>query len=77
MTNPSVLNSMAGDTTELAKEATLNKVSNKLDNLNVEVDLSSVAKQGENQEATMSAVYEAIGNVQNALTTINDTLGTL
>jgi hypothetical protein len=33
------------DTTELAKEVTLNEVSNKLDNLNVEVDLSGVAKE--------------------------------
>lgn len=45
------------DTTELAKESTLNAMSSKLDNLNVEVDLSSVSKQGENQEATNSAIY--------------------
>jgi hypothetical protein len=51
------------DTTELAKEATLNAVSSKLDNLNVEVDLSGVAKQGENQEATNSAIYEAIKGI--------------
>jgi hypothetical protein len=65
------------DTTELAKESTLNAVSSKLDNLNVEVDLSNVAKQGENQEATNSKILEEIGNVATALTAINDTLGTL
>ena len=48
------------DTTELAKESTLNAVSSKLDNLSVEVDLSSVAKQGENQEATNSAIYSKL-----------------
>jgi hypothetical protein len=47
----------------LAKEATLNAVSSKLDNLNVEVDLSGVAKQGENQEATNSAIYEAVKGI--------------
>ena len=51
------------DTTELAKEATLNEVSNKLDNFNVEVDLSSVAKQGENQEATNSAILDVLGSI--------------
>lgn len=51
------------DTTELAKETTLNEVSSKLDNLNVEVDLSSVAKQGENQDATLSAIYNDAHNV--------------
>jgi hypothetical protein len=53
------------DTTELAKETTLNAVSNKLDNLNVEVDLSSVAKQGENQEATNSKILEEVQKIPN------------
>jgi hypothetical protein len=55
------------DTTELAKEATLNAVSSKLDNLNVEVDLSGVAKQGENQEATNSAIYTRLEDALNLL----------
>ena len=80
------------DTTELAKEVTLNAVSNKLDNLNVEVDLSGVesglqevkqavenielpeidtsaiAKQGENAEATNTAILaeiKAINDLKN------------
>ena len=61
------------DTTELAKEATLNAVSSKLDNLNVEVDLSSVAKQGDNQEATMSAVYDMLVDVNSKI----DGIGTI
>ena len=55
------------DTTELAKEATLNEVSSKLDNLNVEVDLSGVAKQGENQEATNSAIYTRLEDALNLI----------
>ena len=51
------------DTTELAKEATLNAVSSKLDNLNVEVDLSVVANK--------------LGDVESALEMINNTLGTI
>ena len=65
------------DTTELAQESTLQEVSAKLDNLNVDVDLSLVAKQGENQEATNSAIYNAIGDVAAALTTIDEILGEL
>jgi hypothetical protein len=53
------------DTTELAKESTLNAVSSKLDNLNVDVDLSSVAKQGENQEATNSKILEEVQKIPN------------
>jgi hypothetical protein len=52
------------DTTELAKETTLNTVSSKLDNLNVEVDLSSVSKQGENQEATNTAIYDTLNYIK-------------
>lgn len=55
------------DTTELAKETTLNAVSSKLDNINVEVDLSSVAKQGENQEATNSKMYETLNELPNRI----------
>jgi hypothetical protein len=51
------------DTTELAKESTLNAVSSKLDNLNVEVDLSPVAKQGNNADATNSAILNAVNNL--------------
>jgi hypothetical protein len=53
------------DTTELAKEATLNAVSSKLDNLNVEVDLSGVAKQGENKDATNSKILEEVQKIPN------------
>jgi soluble cytochrome b562 len=35
-------------------------IQNKLDNLNVEVDLTQVARQGNNQEATMSVLYEEL-----------------
>ena len=53
-------------------------IQEKIDNIKLpEIDTSAIAKQGDNPEATMSAVYEAIGNVQTALTAINDTLGTL
>lgn len=48
---------------EVAKESTLNEVSNKLDNLNVDVDLSSVAQQGDNTEATNSKILEEVLNV--------------
>jgi hypothetical protein len=51
------------DTTELAKEATLNNVSSKIDNINVDVDLSSVAKQGTNENATNTAILDAVGNI--------------
>ena len=51
------------DTTELAKESTLNAVSSKLDNLNVEVDLTQVAKQGSNANATNSAILEGINSI--------------
>lgn len=50
------------DTTELAKESTLNQVSSKLDNINVDVDLSSVAKQGSNADATNSKILEEVHN---------------
>lgn len=51
------------DTSALAKERTLQEVSSKLDNLNVNVDLSNVAKQGENTEATNSKIYEEIQKI--------------
>lgn len=52
------------DTSAIAKESTLNAVSRKLDNLNVEVDLSDVAKQGENQEATNTAIYDTLNYIK-------------
>ena len=42
-----------------------------------DVDLTGVAQQGDNADATNSKILEEIGNVAAALTTINDTLGTL
>lgn len=51
------------DLTLVAKEATLNEVSNKLDNLNVDVDLSSVAQQGDNIEATNTKILTEVQNV--------------
>ena len=38
-------------------------IQNKLDNLNVEVDLSSVSKQGENQEATNTKILEEVQKI--------------
>lgn len=57
------INNIKLDTTELAKEATLNAVSSKLDNINVEVDLTQVAKQGNNADATNSAILEGINSI--------------
>lgn len=51
------------DTTDLAKEQTLTEVSSKLDNLDVDIDLSQIAKQGENTEATNTAILEAVSNI--------------
>lgn len=51
------------DLSGVAKESTLNEVSNKLNNLNVDVDLSSVAQQGNNTEATNSKILEEVLNV--------------
>lgn len=48
------------DTTELAKEQTLIEVSDKLDNLNVDVDLSNVAQQGDDPDATLTAIYKLL-----------------
>ena len=52
------------DTTELAKKTTLNTVSSKLDNLNVEADLTQVAKQGSNADATNSAIYSTLNEIK-------------
>lgn len=38
-------------------------IQRKLDNLNVEVDLSEAAKQGENQDATNTAILNAVNNL--------------
>jgi hypothetical protein len=54
-------------------EEGVNTLSGKIDN----IDLSSVAKQGENAEATNTKILEEIGNVATALTALNNTLGTL
>lgn len=48
------------DTTDLAKEQTLLEVSDKLDNLNVDVDLSNVAQQGDDPNATLTAIYKLL-----------------
>lgn len=51
----------ATDLTEVAKEETLNTLANKIDNIKLpEIDTTKLAKQGENQEATMSVVYEEL-----------------
>ena len=54
------------DTTELAKEQTLLEVSKKLNNLNVDVDLSNVAQQGDNPEATNTKILEETLKVSDA-----------
>lgn len=51
------------DTTYLAKEQTLTEMSSKLDNLGVDIDLSQVAKQGENTEATNTAILKAVSDI--------------
>jgi hypothetical protein len=54
------------DTTELAKEQTLLEVSDKLDNLNVDVDLSNVAQQGDDPNATNTKILEETLKVSDA-----------
>lgn len=46
------------DITNLAKEETLSQVKDKLDNLDVDVDLSEISKQGTNPEATNTKILE-------------------
>lgn len=65
------------DTSELAKESTLNEVSSKLDNLNVEVDLSDVAKQGGNADATNSAILDAVKAIESWSAKYDSTTGNL
>ena len=52
------------DTTALAKETTLNAAKEEIieavGNAKVEIDLSSIAKQGENPDATNTAIYELL-----------------
>ena len=45
----------------VAKETTLLEVKNAVENIELpEIDTSAIAKQGDNPEATMSAVYNAV-----------------
>lgn len=60
------------DTTELAKEQTLLEVSDKLDNLNVDVDLSNVAQQGNNHDATNTKILEETLKVSDAQAQIDE-----
>ena len=46
------------DITNLAKEETLNQVKDKLDNLDVNVDLREISKQGTNPDATNTKILE-------------------
>ena len=52
------------DLTPVAKETTLNSAKEEIltavDNAKPEIDTSAIAKQGDNPEATMSAVYNAV-----------------
>lgn len=69
----SALHETAQESTLLAESAAIKQaIADK-----PEVDLSGVAKQGENAEATNTKILEEIGNMANALTALNDTLGTL
>ena len=53
-------------------------IQNKIDNIKLpEIDTTELAKQGENAEATNSKIYESLGDVFTALSTINNTLGIL
>ena len=65
------------DLSEVAKESTLNAVSKKLDNLNVDVDLSSVAQQGDNKEATNSKILEVVIAIENRSARYDSTTGNL
>ena len=60
------------DTTELAKEQTLLEVSKKLNNLNVDVDLSNVAQQGNNHDATNTKILEETLKVSDAQAQIDE-----
>jgi hypothetical protein len=54
----------ATDLTEVAKEETLNTLANKIDNIKLpEIDTTELAKQGENQEATNSKIYDAVKSI--------------
>lgn len=67
-------NQLADKVAELdgvAQEESVKDISSKLDNLNVDVDLSGVAKQGNNPEATNSKILE---EVQNKLTPLEAVL---
>ena len=46
------------DINNLAKEETLNQVKDKLDNLDVNVDLREISKQGTNPDATNTKILE-------------------
>lgn len=59
-------------------KSALLEIKDKVSNIQLpEIDTTELAKQGENAEATNSRILEEIGNVATALTTLNDTLGTL
>lgn len=62
------------DTTDLAKEQTLQEVSNKLDNLDVDVDLSDISKQGNNPDATNTKILEETLKVSDAQAMIDQLL---
>ena len=52
---------------DVAQQSTSLQIKDKLDNLNVDVDLSDVAKQGDNQEATMTKVSQDVDLLPNKL----------
>lgn len=60
------------DTSDLAKEQTLLEVSKKLNNLNVDVDLSNVAQQGNNHDATNTKILEETLKVSDAQAQIDE-----
>lgn len=53
-------NKIEGIQIDLAKEQTLIEVSSKLDNLNIDIDLSHISKQGTNTEATNTKILDSI-----------------
>lgn len=62
------------DITNLAKEETLNQVKDKLDNLDVDVDLREISKQGNNPEATNTKILEETLKVSDAQAQIDQLL---
>ena len=59
-------------------EVQIPALSDKIDNIQLpKIDITELAKQGKNQDATNSKILEEIGNMADALTLIESTLETI